>query len=118
MRSLTKAEEPNSPPSSTPPSPAASPCTQPPPSVIPPALTSKQPFSIIPQASTSRSQPLLGEKVGRSGPGSVPLFMQRGNAKGLTLKCVNLKPAAGQLQVNDTDHFTVRVSPFPFSIYG
>ena len=120
MRSLNKAEEPDS-PASSPDSPAASPgCTpqhtEAPACVIPPAATSKQPlYSVQAQgSSTSRSQPpsplsAAGQKgaSSRSSSGSVPLFMQRGNAKGLTLKCVNL--TAGHLQVNDTENFMTSV---------
>ena len=119
MRSLNKAEEPDS-PASSPDSPAASPgCTpqhtEAPACVIPPAATSKQPlYSVQAQASTSGSQPssplsAAGQKGASSGSaaGSLPLFMQRGNAKGLTLKCVNL--TAGHLQVNDTEKF---MTPF------
>ena len=125
MRSLNKAEEPDS-PASSPDSPAASPgtpaaspgCTpqnaEAPSCVIPPSATSKQPlYSVQAQASTSGSQPssplsAAGQKGASSGlSGSLPLFMQRGNAKGLTLKCVNL--TAGHLQVNDTEKF---MTPF------
>ena len=127
MRSLNKAEEPDS-PASSPDSPAASPgtpaaspgCTpqnaEAPSCVIPPSATSKQPlYSVQAQgSSTSRSQPpsplsAAGQKGASSGSagGSVPLFMQRGNAKGLTLKCVNL--TASHLQVNHTEKF---MTPF------
>ena len=111
MRSLNKADEPNS-PESSPDSPEDSPaCT----SQNTEAPPSKQPLYSVERASTSRSEPLspilglsAGQKEARSGSaGLQPLFMQRGNAKGLTLKCVNL--TAGHLQVNDTENFMTSV---------
>ena len=103
MRSLNKAEGANS-PEDSPESPATSPgstvqCTQSqnaeaPHLVIPP---SKQPLSSVQAAQAERATKSGLQSL--SGQRSLPLFMQRGNAKGLTLKCVNL--TTGQFQVND-----------------